>query len=51
MLPLESVGVASPELLSDEFELFDDFYEFQNNVRLDEEQKEIIKEIIEQAKK
>ena len=35
----------------DEFELFDDFYEFQNNVRLDEEQKEIIKEIIELSKK
>lgn len=35
----------------DEFELFDDFYEFQNNIRLDEEQKEIIKEIIEQSKK
>lgn len=35
----------------DEFELFDDFYEFQNNVRLDEEQKEIIKEIIEKSKK
>lgn len=35
----------------DEFELFDDFYEFQNNVRLDEEQKEIIKDIIKQSKK
>ena len=35
----------------DEFELFDDFYEFQNNIRLDEEQKKIIKEIIEQSKK
>lgn len=34
-----------------EFELFDDFYEFQNNVRLDGEQKEIIKEIIEMSKK
>lgn len=35
----------------DELELFDDFYEFQNNIRLDEEQKKIIKEIIEQSKK
>ena len=34
----------------DEFELFDDFYEFQNNIRLDEEQKKIIKNIIEQSK-
>ncbi len=30
----------------DEFELFDDFYEFQNNIRLDDEQKKIIKDII-----
>ena len=34
-----------------EFELFDDFYEFQNNVRLDEEQKQIMEEIIKQSKK
>lgn len=33
-----------------EFELFNDFYEFQNNVRLDEEQSEIIREIIEKSK-
>lgn len=33
-----------------EFELFNDFYEFQNNVRLDEEQSKIIREIIEQSK-
>lgn len=35
----------------DEFELFNDFYEFQNNIRLDEEQIDIIKEIIAQSKK
>lgn len=35
----------------DEFELFDDFYEFQNNVRLDEEQKEIIQEVIKNSKR
>lgn len=34
----------------DEFELFDDFYEFQNNIKLDEEQKEIVKQVIKQAK-
>ena len=34
----------------DEFELFDDFYEFQNNIRLDDEQRKIIKDIIEQSK-
>ena len=33
-----------------EFELFDDFYEFQNSVRLDEEQSEIIKKVIEKTK-
>lgn len=33
-----------------EFELFNDFYEFQNNVRLDEEQSKIIREIIEKSK-
>ena len=33
-----------------EFELFNDFYEFQNSVRLDEEQSEIIKKVIEKTK-
>ena len=33
-----------------EFELFDDFYEFKNSVRLDEEQSEIIKKVIEKTK-
>lgn len=37
--------------MKDELEVFDDFYEFQNGVRLEEEQKEIMKEIIKQAKK
>lgn len=37
--------------MKDELEVFDDFYEFQNGVRLGEEQKEIMKEIIRQAKK
>lgn len=37
--------------MKDELEVFDDFYEFQNGVRLEEEQKEIMKEIIRQAKK
>lgn len=32
------------------FELFNDFYEFQNSVRLDEEQSEIIKKVIEKTK-
>ena len=33
-----------------EFELFNDFYEFQNSVRLDEEQSEILKKVIEKTK-
>ena len=33
-----------------EFELFNDFYEFQNSVRLDEEQSDIIKKVIEKTK-
>lgn len=33
-----------------EFELFNDFYEFQNSVKLDEEQSEIIKKVIEKTK-
>ena len=33
-----------------EFELFNDFYEFQNSVRLDEEQSGIIKKVIEKTK-
>lgn len=37
--------------MKDELEVFDDFYEFQNGVRLEEEQKEIMREIIKQAKK
>ena len=33
-----------------EYELFNDFYEFQNSVKLDEEQSEIIKKVIEKTK-
>lgn len=50
---IQNVELESIERIKqkDEFELFDDFYEFQNNIRMDEEQKKIIKEIIEQSKK
>lgn len=50
---IQNVELESIENLKqkDELELFDDFYEFQNNVKLDDNQKEIIKEIIEQSKK
>ena len=33
-----------------EYELFNDFYEFQNSVKLDKEQSEIIKKVIEKTK-
>ncbi len=46
-LELESIEKLKQK---DEFELFDDFYEFQNNIRLDDEQKKIIKDIIEKSK-
>jgi len=50
---IQSVELENIENLKqkDEFELFEDFYEFQNNIGLDEEQKKIIREIIEQSKK
>ena len=49
---IQSVELENIEKLKqkDEFELFDDFYEFQNNIRLDDEQRKIIKDIIEQSK-
>ena len=34
----------------DELELFEDFYKFQNNIGLNDEQKEIIAEVVEQVK-
>ena len=37
---------AIEQLEKNEYELFNDFYEFQNSVKLDEEQSEIIKKVI-----